>query len=597
MKVFIKLFYLLKHKERNQAALLLLMILIMSLLDMTGVASILPFVAVLTNPSLIETNIILKTMYDVSKLFGIQNTSQFLFMLGVLVLLLLIISLTFKALTIYVQARFVQMREYSIGKRLVEGYLNQPYNWFLTRNSADLGKTILSEVEQLISYGMRPLMDLIAKSMIALALIILLMIVDIKLTLIIGFVLSTSYLLIFFLVRNYLDHSGKKRLINNQLRFTAINEAFGAAKEIKIAGLENAYIKKFANSAQMMALAQASSIIIAQLPRFVLEAIAFGGILLIILYIMSQTGSFNNALPLISLYAFAGYRLIPALQQIYEASTQLIFVSPSLNKLYNDLKNLEPHEENKSQELISFEKDITLDNIYFSYPNSHKKILKKLSLSIPAKSTVGIVGTTGSGKSTLVDIILGLHELQSGTFKVDGKLITQDNLRSWQRLIGYVPQQIYLNDDTIEANIAFGLDYKNLNKKNVIKASKIANLHDFVNNDLPNKYDTVVGERGIRLSGGQRQRIGIARALYHNPRLLVLDEATSALDNQTEKAVMDAINNLEKNITIIVIAHRLNTLKKCDEIFLLEDGEIINKGSFQELLDLNEDFRKNASLL
>lgn len=596
MKSFAKLFYLLNRKERNQAALLLFMIIIMSLLDMTGVASILPFMAVLTNPSLIETNMILKSMFEASKFFGIQTSNQFLFALGVLVLLLLIISLTFKAITIYVQARFVQMREYSIGKRLVEGYLNQPYNWFLTRNSADLGKTILSEVEQLISFGMRPLMDLIAKSMIAFALIILLIIVDIKLTLVIGFVLGSSYLLIFFFVRSYLDHSGKKRLNNNQLRFTAINEAFGAAKEVKIAGLENVYIKKFANSAKTMARAQASSIVIAQLPRFILESIAFGGILLIILLIMSQTGSFNNALPIISLYVFAGYRLMPALQQIYEASTQLIFVSPSLNKLYYDLKSLEPYKKSKRQEPLIFEKDITLNSIFFAYPNSHKQIFKSFSLSIPAKSIVGIVGATGSGKTTLVDIILGLHKIEVGTLKVDGELITNNNLRSWQSLIGYVPQQIYLNDDTIEANIAFGIDYKNLNRENVVRASKIANLHNFINNDLPNKYETIVGERGIKLSGGQRQRIGIARALYHNPKLLILDEATSALDNQTEKAVMDAVNNLGKDITTIIIAHRLSTVKKCDKIFLLEKGQLIDQGNFEELINKNEDFRNNAKL-
>lgn len=596
MKSFAKLFYLLNRKERNQAALLLFMIIIMSLLDMTGVASILPFMAVLTNPSLIETNMILKSMFEASKFFGIQTSNQFLFALGVLVLLLLIISLTFKAITIYVQARFVQMREYSIGKRLVEGYLNQPYNWFLTRNSADLGKTILSEVEQLISFGMRPLMDLIAKSMIAFALIILLIIVDIKLTLVIGFVLGSSYLLIFFFVRSYLDHSGKKRLYNNQLRFTAINEAFGAAKEVKIAGLENVYIKKFANSAKTMARAQASSIVIAQLPRFILESIAFGGILLIILLIMSQTGSFNNALPIISLYVFAGYRLMPALQQIYEASTQLIFVSPSLNKLYYDLKSLEPYKKSKRQEPLIFEKDITLNSIFFAYPNSHKQIFKSFSLSIPAKSIVGIVGATGSGKTTLVDIILGLHKIEVGTLKVDGELITNNNLRSWQSLIGYVPQQIYLNDDTIEANIAFGIDYKNLNRENVVRASKIANLHNFINNDLPNKYETIVGERGIKLSGGQRQRIGIARALYYNPKLLILDEATSALDNQTEKAVMDAVNNLGKDITTIIIAHRLSTVKKCDKIFLLEKGQLIDQGNFEELINKNEDFRNNAKL-
>tara|TARA_B100000989_G_C19532664_1_gene470994 strand:- start:6261 stop:8051 length:1791 start_codon:yes stop_codon:yes gene_type:complete len=595
MQTFKKLLFLLTPHERKRAGLLLIMILIMSLLDMTGVASILPFMAVLTNPALIETNLILNYMFEASKVFGIKNDQQFLFALGIIVFSLLIISLTFKALTTYVQARFVQMREFSIGKRLVEGYLNQPYSWFLSRNSADLGKTILSEVQQLISYGMRPLMELIAKGMVTLALVFLLIIVDPKLTLIIGIVLVGSYLLIFYFVRGYLNQSGDKRLLNNKLRFTSINEAFGAAKEVKVGGLEKIYIKKFSNSAQTVAKTQASSIVIAQLPRFILESIAFGGILLLILYIMAQTGSFNNALPIISLYVFAGYRLMPALQQIYEAFTQLTFVGPSLDKLHADLKNLKSIISDQDQEKLFFNKNITLKNIYYNYPNSSRTILNDISIIINEKSIVGVVGATGSGKTTMVDIVLGLLEPQKGSLEVDEKIITKNNSRSWQRSIGYVPQQIYLADDTVAANIAFGEEIKDINYEAVEKASKIANLHQFVIDELPNQYQTTIGERGVRLSGGQRQRIGIARALYNNPQLLILDEATSALDNQTEKAVMDAINNLGKNITIIVIAHRLNTIKKCDKIFLLENGHLVGQGSFEELINSNEDFRKSTT--
>ena len=208
---------------------------------------------------------------------------------------------------------------------------------------------------------------------------------------------------------------------------------------------------------------------------------------------------------------------------------------------------------------------------------------------------MGLVGPTGSGKTTTVDIILGLLESQKGTLEVDGKIITQQNSRSWQRSIGYVPQQIFLADDTVAANIAFGLELKDINQEAVEEVAKIANLHNFVMEELPKQYQTTIGERGVRLSGGQRQRIGIARALYHRPKVLVLDEATSALDNQTEQAVMDAINNLAKHITIILIAHRLSTVKKCNQIFLLEKGEIKNQGTFEELINTNENFRKSAN--
>ena len=588
MEIIKKLLFLLTPHEQKRAGLLLIMILIMAFLDTVGVASILPFIAVLTNPSLIQTNLILNTMFQASGFFGVENNEQFFLVLGILVLLLLIISLTFKALTDYALIRFVQMREYSIGKRLIEGYLNQPYSWFLNHHSAKLGRNILSEVEQVIGNGIRRMMELISRGLVAIALIILLILADPKLALIVSFLLGGAYGLIFYFIRIYLNLIGKKRLKNNELRFTAVSEAFGAAKEVKVGGLEQIYIKKFSNAAELFALTKAHSSIIAQLPRFILEALAFGGVVLIVLYMISQTGSFNNALPIISLYVFAGYRLMPALQQIYASLTNITFVGPSLDKLYDDLKNLKPFSENLNKEVLSFDKTIELKNIHYNYPNTSLKALKNINLIIPAKSTVGLIGSTGSGKTTTVDIILGLLEPQKGTLEVDGKVITKHNSRTWQRYIGYVPQHIYLSDDTVAANIAFGVDAKDLDQEAVEKASKIANLHDFVRSELPNEYDTTIGERGVRLSGGQRQRIGISRALYHNPKVLILDEATSALDNQTEKAVMDAINSLDKQITIIQIAHRLNTVKNCDKIFLLEKGQLKRTGKFEELVNTDE---------
>ena len=590
MQTFKKLLFLLTPDERKSAGLLIVMIMIMALLDLIGIASILPFVTVLTNPSLIETNIILNNMFQASKIFGVQNSQQFLFALGILVFVLLIISLTFKVLTTYAQVRFVSMREYSIGKRLLEGYLYQPYSWFLSRHSSDLGKNILSEVSQVIVYGMNPFIELISKSFVTIALITLIIIVDPKLALIVGTLLAVCYVILFYLIRTYVARIGKESLKNNELRFTAINHAFGAAKEIKLGGLEQKYIKLFLNPSLIFAKAQASSQVVSQLPRFILEAIAFGGLLLLILVVMSKSGSFNNALPIISLYAFTGYRLIPAFQQIYAAFTQLSFVGASLDKLYNEVKNLKPSTENQDQGILPFNKTIALKNIYYDYPNSSRTALKDITLCIPVNSIIGFVGQTGSGKTTLIDIILGLLEPQKGTLEIDGKVITKQNLRSWQRSIGYVPQYIYLSDETIAANIAMGVESKDINFDLVKRASKIANLHDFVVNELPKQYQTTIGERGVRLSGGQRQRIGIARALYHNPQVLVLDEATSALDNQTEKAVMDAVNNLSKDITIILIAHRLNTVKNCDIVFKLDKGQLVSQGTFDELINRNKSF-------
>ena len=587
MQTIKKLLFLLSPREIKKAGLLMILMIVVAFLDMIGVASILPFVAVLTNPSLIETNIFLINMFKISTEFGVDTSRQFLFALGVLVFLLLIISLIFKALLSYLQARFVHIREYSIARRVVEIYLSQSYSWFLSRNSSEIGKTILSEVGLIVGGILQPLMELVAKGLVASALIILLIIADPKVSLIIGLSLSLAYFLIFYILHKYLDRIGKESLKNNELRFITIGEAFGAIKAIKVGSLEKTYIKNFSYSAQIYARARASAIVVSQLPRFFLEAIAFGGILLIILFIISQTGSFNHALPIISLYVLAGYRLIPALQNIYAAFTKLTFTSPSLNKLYQDIKKLKLSKESPQEDVLSLGKTIMLRNIHYNYPNTSRTTLKDINLSIPAKSTIGLVGATGSGKTTIVDIILGLLEPQKGTLEIDGKVITKKNSRSWQRSIGYVPQNIYLADDSIAANIAFGVESSDINHATVEKVSKTANLHEFVSKELPEKYQTKIGERGVRLSGGQRQRIGIARALYHDPKVLILDEATSALDNQTEKEVMNEIQNLSESITIILIAHRLNTVKNCDKIYLLEKGKIKDEMTFEELINTN----------
>ena len=587
--VKMKIWLLLSPREQKRAILLLIMIIIMTFLDTIGVASILPFMAVLTNPDIVDTNIFLYKFFQSLGFLGVENKDQFLFVLGIFVFLLLVISLSFKALTAYAQVRFVKMREYSIGKRLVKGYLSQPYSWFLNRNSADLGKTILSEVGEVIVSGMMPMVEFIAKGLISISLITLLIIANPKISLIVGLSLIGSYGLIYYFTHFYLNRIGKSRLENNELRFTSLSEAFGAAKEVKVGGLEQTYIDRFSKSAQIFAKTQASSKVIAQLPRFMLEAIAFGGILLIILFLMAQEGSFNNALPIVSLYVFAGYRLMPALQQVYTSATQLTFIGPSINKLLLDLKNIKSLKENHERGILSLNKKIALKNINYSYPNANRTSLVDLNITIPAKSTVGLVGATGSGKTTTIDIFLGLLEPQKGTLEVDDQIITKQNTRAWQRSIGYVPQQIYLSDDTVAANIAFGIDPERIDKEAVEEASKIANLHEFVIDELPRKYLTKIGERGVRLSGGQKQRIGIARALYHKPQVLILDEATSALDNQTEQVVMDAMNNLSKHITMIIVAHRLNTVKNCDIIFKFEKGKLIGQGTFNELIDDNRD--------
>ena len=597
MKNLKKLLYLLSSKDRKRASLLLIMVLIMALLDMLGVVSIMPFMAVLTNPEVIETNSILKTAFKTASIFGVETNRQFLFFLGVLVMVMLVVSLTFKALTMYVQVRFTSMCQYRIAKRLVEGYLYQPYSWILNRHSADLGKTILSEVGVVVGKGLKPMMNLITQGAVALTLMVMLTIINTKLALIIGFTFGAAYLIIYKLIRGFLTRIGQERLRANQLRFTSVIEAFGAFKELKISGLEKFFAKRFSEQAKIFANHQASAQIISQLPRYFLEAIAFGGILLVVLYYIKQSGTFTDVLPLIALYAFAGYRLMPALQLIYSNFTYLRSVGPSLDAMYDDLNSLDSFSSQHDQGILPLNKSITLNHISYHYPNSSKTALKDISLNIPAYTTVGLVGATGSGKTTTVDIILGLLEAQQGTLEVDGKVIDKHNLRAWQNSIGYVPQHIYLADNTVAANIAFGINPEDINQGAVERAAKIANLHEFVINELSLQYQTTLGERGIRLSGGQRQRIGIARALYHNPKILILDEATSALDNLTEKVVMEAVYKLSNKITIILIAHRLSTVKLCDNVYLLEKGKLKEQGTFEKLTQISDLFQETATNL
>ncbi len=594
MQTINKILFLLSPSERVKLIYLLLMVIVMALLDMVGVASILPFIAILTNPSLVDTNIILKNLFQIASIFGVETNKQFIFALGVLSFIALLISLIFKAITTYTLLLFTQMREYTVSKRLIETYLHQPYSWFLDRHSADLGKSILSEVSLIIENGLRPLLIIVSQGLVAAALIALLILSDPKLALIVCLTLGIIYVLTYKFIRKFLSRIGKERVIANQLRFTAVSEAFGASKEVKIGGLEKNYVKRFSDPAKSYAKQNASAQVISQIPHFALELIAFGGMLLLILYLMLQTGKLASVLPFIALYAFAGYRLMPAIQGIYIGFAQLRFAGPALDLIYKDLTNLK-YVNLKQSKNLKLEKEIFLKNVYYQYPNSSKNVINNISLSIPANKTIGIVGATGSGKTTLVDIILGLLKPTFGTLEIDNEVITETNDKSWQRTIGYVPQEIFLADDTIASNIALGVENKDINSEAIENASKIANLHNFVVNDLPKKYQTKIGEKGVRLSGGQRQRIGIARALYHNPQLLILDEGTSALDNLTERAVMETLNNIKKNITKILIAHRLNTVKSCDKIFVLQNGELKEQGSFDELINSNTNFSKIAS--
>jgi ATP-binding cassette, subfamily B, bacterial PglK len=588
-----KFLELLSSAEKKKLIILMFMILTMALIDMVGVASIMPFMAVLANPELIETNKILAEMYVYSRS---ADKESFFFLLGLIVFFILVFSLFFKGVTAYFQIRFAMICEYTIGKKFIEGYIYQPYVWFLNRNSAELGKNILSEVQTVILNVVMPFITIFSQGAVVIAIFVLLLFIDTLLSLSVCFFLGVFYFGIYKTMSRKLSAIGQSRLDANEGRFTAVIETFAASKEIKIGNHEDFCIKRFSNPAKIYAKQQIKAEVISTLPRFMFESIAFGGLMLVILYLMNNKGNFSNSIPIVTLYAFAGYRLMPALQFIYRAVSQIRFAEPSLNFLHNDLIKLEKlNPSPKNFNIVKFEKDIQLKNIVFKYPNSKNLVLKKLSLKILAKNVVALVGKTGSGKTTIVDLIMSIIDPLNGTLEVDGKIINSNNCKSWQKIIGYVPQQIYLANDTIEANIAFGVDVDKIDFSEIERSAKIANLHEFVTNQLPEGYKTFIGERGVRLSGGQRQRIGIARALYNNPKVLIMDEATSALDSLTEKGIMQTINELRNDITIIIIAHRLSTVRECDQIYLVDNGKIIAQGNFLELVKKNDMFSSMVS--
>jgi len=591
MNIYQKLYNLLSPREKKRAILLIILTLIMGLIDALGAASIMPFMSLIGNPQIIESSRLLQFLQKIS---GIEAYEDFTFFIGICVFLILVFSLSLKTITTYAQVRFIFFRDFTFGKKLLKFYLSQPYSWFLYKNSSDLGKNILDEVSSVVKNGLVPLINLISGLIIFASMVGLMFIVEPKLAVLVSGIFLLCYLLIYRTLKRIITRIGQEKYIANKDRYSTVSEVFGAIKEVKISNLEKEFVRRFSSPSIIHARNSANAKLIGSLPRFALEIVAFGGMFLVILYLLKSYKDLSIILPTIGVYAYAGYRILPSLQMIYASITSIRYATPSIENLSNDFNRFkrDMYSNNLHKTKLIYPKEyISLKNIKFKYPTQDKSVLNNINIKINANKVTAFVGFTGSGKTTLIDIILGLLDPLRGELNIDGSILNKEDFYYWQRSIGYVPQNIYITDETIESNIAFGFQKDEIDLERIEKVAKIAQIHNFISKELPNKYQTIVGDRGIRLSGGQRQRIGIARALYKNPKFLILDEATSALDNITEKNLMKNIYKLNKQITILIIAHRLTTVEECDEIFLLDKGDIIEKGNYQDLYKTSKLFK------
>lgn len=588
--VYRKIFGLLDRRERRRFYLLVALVMVMGLFDVMGVASVLPFLAVVSNPDAVQDSRWLTWFYAVS---GAESLTRFMVILGLTVFFFVLLTTIFRAATFYALTRFTKMRTVSLAMRLMEVYLRQPYMWFLGRHSSDLGKTILSEVNLVVNGPLTAAMRLLANSVMLSLLVIFLFLMEPVAAVGGALLFGLTYGAIFLATRARLTRMGQGRVAANRAQFQIIHEAMAGIKNVKIRALERSYLDRFRAPSQDSARHQAGVALISELPRQLLEVIAFGGMVLFVLWLLVRNdGAIGDVLPILGVYAFAAARMFPTIQQLFASLSELRFGKPALDQLHAELTQatgpaLPPLGEVRP---LGLRRRLELDHVTFAFPDAGRPALRDICLTIKANTTVGIVGTTGAGKTTTVDMILGLLTPQKGRLRVDGVEITAENLRSWQRSVGYVPQDIFLIDDTVAANIAFGEAPGRIDMARVRDAAQVAELDGFVM-DLPRGYGTLVGERGARLSGGQRQRIGIARAIYSNPDILIFDEATSALDTLTERAIMQAIRRLGHSKTIVVIAHRLSTVRHCDMVYLLEDGRVAAADRYDGLVATNDHFR------
>lgn len=570
-----KLSYIFSKRDKYKIALLLCIMVAGSFLELLGVAVFQPFVNIIMMPDSIQENPYLARIYQ---MFGCSTTESFLTVVALGIIVIYVVKNVYLWVEQNLIMKFTYGMQQKLSTRLLTTYLSEPYTFHLNKNIAELQRS-MQEDTGLFTQVLMHTLQLVAEVVVCIVLGVYLFTVSNSITVVIVGLLILCVVLFTKITKRFTEQLGKEAQVYKGKLYQWVNQSLGGVKEVKVLNREEFFVSSYKKYYGLYIKGVRINRLLSITPKYMVEAVCMTGLLIaIIIKLNFGHGELENFIPQLATFAVAAFRLLPSVGRINEHVNNILYAVPSVDLIYGDLKGIEDYQESKGEEEgkeWSFEHGITAKHITYAYPNTDTNVLEDANCVIPKGKTVAFIGSSGAGKTTMADIILGLLVPQRGKILVDDIDVFK-NLTMWHHQIGYIPQVIYLSDDTIRNNIAFGIHEDQIDEEAVRTALKKAQLAEFVDT-LPDGLDTIVGDRGVRLSGGQRQRIGIARALYHDPEILVLDEATSALDNETETAVMEAIESLQGSKTMIIIAHRLTTIQNADIIYEVGDGKVTER--------------------
>ena len=584
-KIMSEIAYIFDGKQKRGMVALLFAIFVGAAFELLGVSLFMPLIQIISDPGSTEKNVLLRTFRDTFSLFDLQ--SMFVG-LAIVIILIYVIKNIYLSVLYYFLYRFIYRNQLKVESRLVDCYMKKPYTYHLDHNTSDMIRNIMLDSERLFQLILQVL-NVISELMLSLLLVLYLLISDPVMTVSIALILVLSVGIFYLLTGKKVNRYGQINQEYDGRMHQSIEEALGAVKDIKILHREKYFVNRFTYSGQQKMDALIRTNFIGAVPRYIIEMMCIAGILLVMIYKALSGVDMQSVIPQLATFAVAAFKLLPSVGKVANYFNGISFLKPSIDLIYHDLKEtedmleLEYRDESDAPDTSDAD-TLKVEDVTYIYPGSEARVLKGASFDIPLGSSVGLIGASGAGKSTMADVILGILSPEKGCVRY-GRMNVHEYPFTWASKLAYIPQSIFLSDASIRENIAFGIEQDMIDEDKVWEAVKEAQLTDFVKS-LPQGLDTEVGERGVRLSGGQRQRIGIARALYGDPQFLVLDEATSALDGETEQAVMEAIDSLHGRKTLLIIAHRLTTIKNCDMIFEVRDGRLfsVSEEEFETLL-------------